>query len=79
MTKTGYARVSTTDQDLDLQHSKPKAEGREIIRSEEVSGASRDGREKLRTIIEYSNIASLSGNGLLSRLMGAATFNPRRQ
>ena len=53
MTKIGYARVSTTDQDLDLQHNKLKAEGCEIIRSEKVSGASRAGREELQTIIEF--------------------------
>lgn len=53
MTKIGYARVSTTDQDLDLQHNKLKAEGCEIVRSEKVSGASRAGREELQTIIEF--------------------------
>lgn len=53
MTKIGYARVSTTDQDLDLQHNKLKAEGCEIVRSEKISGASRDGREELQTVIEF--------------------------
>lgn len=53
MTKIGYARVSTTDQDLDLQHNKLKAEGCEIVRSEKISGASRAGREELQTIIEF--------------------------
>lgn len=53
MTKIGYARVSTTDQDLDLQRHKLKAEGCEIIRSEKASGGSRAGREELQTIIEF--------------------------
>lgn len=53
MTKVGYARVSTVDQDFDGQVAKLKAEGCEIIRSEKVSGASRDGREELKTIIEF--------------------------
>ncbi|WP_306257393.1 recombinase family protein [Pararhizobium sp. IMCC21322] len=53
MTKIGYARVSTTDQDLDLQQNKLKAEGYEIIRSAKVSGATRAGREELQTIIEF--------------------------
>lgn len=53
MTKVGYARVSTVDQDFDGQLAKLKAEGCEIIRSEKVSGASRDGREELKTIIEF--------------------------
>ena len=53
MARIGYARVSTTDQDLDVQTSKLRAEGCEIIRSEKVSGASRDGRTELATILEF--------------------------
>lgn len=53
MTKIGYARVSTIDQDYEGQVTKLKTEGCEIIRSEKVSGASRDGREELITIIEF--------------------------
>jgi DNA invertase Pin-like site-specific DNA recombinase len=49
----GYARVSTADQDLDTQLTKLKAEGCGIIRSEKVSGGSRDGRTELATIIEF--------------------------
>ncbi len=43
MTRIGYARVSTADQDLDIQIAKLKAAGCEIVRSETGSGASRDG------------------------------------
>jgi DNA invertase Pin-like site-specific DNA recombinase len=53
MARIGYARVSTTDQDLDLQTTKLQAEGCSIIRSEKVSGASRQGRTELATIIEF--------------------------
>lgn len=53
MTKVGYARVSTSDQDLELQETKLKSEGCQIIRSEKVSGGSRDGRDELKTIIEF--------------------------
>lgn len=53
MSRIGYARVSTIDQDLDTQIAKLKAEGCGIIRSEKVSGASRDGRAELATIIDF--------------------------
>ncbi|MEW6629336.1 MAG: hypothetical protein AB1440_00550, partial [Pseudomonadota bacterium] len=44
MARIGYACVSTIDQDLETQLAKLKAEGCEVIRSEKLSGASRDGR-----------------------------------
>ncbi len=53
MARIGYARVSTTDQDLETQISKLKAEGCEVVRSEKVSGASRDGRNELATVLDF--------------------------
>src|SRR3954470_4395002 len=53
MARIGYARVSTIDQDVETQLARLKAEGCEIVRSEKVSGASRDGRTELATVIEF--------------------------
>lgn len=53
MARIGYARVSTTDQDLQNQHDKLRAEGCEIVRSERVSAASREGRSELATVLEF--------------------------
>lgn len=53
MTKIGYARVSTTDQDHETQVERLKAEGCTVIRKEKVSGASRDGRDELATVLDF--------------------------
>ncbi|SDX41433.1 recombinase family protein [Litoreibacter albidus] len=49
----GYARVSTTDQDLTIQRKALDAAGCEIIREEKVSGTSRQGRVELKTLLEF--------------------------
>lgn len=49
----GYARVSTTDQDLTIQREALKESGCEIVREEKISGTSRQGREELRTLLEF--------------------------
>ncbi len=53
MARIGYARVSTIDQDLQVQLDRLQREGCQIIRSEKVSGGSRDGRTELATIIDF--------------------------
>lgn len=53
MARIGYARVSTTDQDVEAQIARLTGEGCEIVRSEKISGASRDGRAELATIIAF--------------------------
>ena len=53
MTLIGYARVSSASQDLDIQIGKLTNAGCEVIRSETVSGASRDGRGELETVLEF--------------------------
>ena len=49
----GYARVSTTGQDLTVQEEALKGAGCEVIRNEKVSGASREGRKELDTLLEF--------------------------
>ena len=53
MARVGYARVSTLDQDLDGQVARLTAEGCSLIRSEKVSGGSREGRPELETVIAF--------------------------
>ena len=49
----GYARVSTTDQDLDVQYEALEKAGCRVIRAEKVSGTSVRGRDELRTLLDF--------------------------
>jgi DNA invertase Pin-like site-specific DNA recombinase len=49
----GYARVSSTDQDLAIQEAALRAAGCTVIRAEKVSGTSRTGRTELETLLAF--------------------------
>jgi DNA invertase Pin-like site-specific DNA recombinase len=53
MTIIGYARVSTTDQDLEIQITALKAAGCGVIRSEKRSGTTTEGRAELQTVLDF--------------------------
>jgi len=53
MTVIGYARVSTTEQDLSIQEAALKAAGCEVIRAEKRTATTIQGREELRTVLDF--------------------------
>ena len=53
MTLIGYARVSTTDQDLTIQREALQAAGCTLIREEKASGTSTAGRPELAAILAF--------------------------
>jgi DNA invertase Pin-like site-specific DNA recombinase len=59
MTIIGYARVSTTDQDLSIQEATLKAAGCDVIRAEKRSGTTTQGRDELRTVLEFLRLGDV--------------------
>jgi DNA invertase Pin-like site-specific DNA recombinase len=53
MTKVSYARASSIEQSLDLQIAALKAANCDVIRCEKRSGTSTQGRDELRTILDF--------------------------
>lgn len=51
--KIGYARTSTVDQNLDAQIEALKAAGCGMVRQEQRSGATLEGRPELKTILDF--------------------------
>jgi DNA invertase Pin-like site-specific DNA recombinase len=53
MAKYGYARVSSVDQNNDLQEARLRQAGCSIVRAEKISGGSREGRDELASLMEF--------------------------
>jgi DNA invertase Pin-like site-specific DNA recombinase len=53
MAVIGYARVSTTDQDLSIQEAALRAAGCDVVRAEKRSGTTTQGRDELRIILDF--------------------------
>jgi DNA invertase Pin-like site-specific DNA recombinase len=53
MTRIGYARVSTADQDTAVQIATLRAAGCAVIREEKASGTTLAGRSELATVLEF--------------------------
>jgi DNA invertase Pin-like site-specific DNA recombinase len=49
----GYARVSSSDQNTEIQQARLKQAGCTVIRAEHISGRTREGRGELKTILEF--------------------------
>jgi DNA invertase Pin-like site-specific DNA recombinase len=53
MSRIGYARVSSLNQDHATQEARLRATGCEVVRKEKASGKTRAGRDELAAIIEF--------------------------
>jgi DNA invertase Pin-like site-specific DNA recombinase len=68
MSVIGYARVSSTDQDLGVQEDALRAAGCSVIRSEKRSGTAIKGRDQLQTVLDFIHAGDVLAVTKLDRL-----------
>ncbi len=61
--QTQYIRVSTTDQNLELQQSSQLAAGCDLIRAEKRSGTTTAGRAELSTVLDFLRSVAVKARG----------------
>jgi len=61
MTIIGYARVSTSDQSLEIQEVALKSAGCSVIRAEKRSGTTTSGRAELQTVLDFLGVGGRMG------------------
>jgi Resolvase, N terminal domain len=69
----GYARVSTTDQNLEIQEAALRSAGCDLIRSEKRSGTTTAGRTELQTVLDFlrkGDVLMVTRNDRLARSIG---------
>ena len=71
MSLYGYARVSTTDQDLGVQEDALRAAGCQVVRFEKVTGTTREGHTQLATLLELVRAGDTLAVTRLDRLARA--------
>ncbi|WP_164120481.1 recombinase family protein, partial [Serratia marcescens] len=55
----GYARVSTTDQDLSIQLDALTNAGCVVVRSDQRTGTTLEGRSGLQTILDFMQVGDV--------------------
>src|SRR6202162_4348659 len=73
MTVIGYARVSTSDQNLEIQEAALRAAGCQVIRAEKRSGTTTSGRTELQTVLDFlgaGNVLMVTRIDRLARSIG---------
>ena len=73
----GYARVSSTDQSLDVQLAQLRAAGCQDIRSEKITGTSIEARDELKHEVQGLQLTPVPGLAELKTTEAATLLPPK--